>query len=170
LRFPSRTGSTKGGIIVPKLPAKNLAESIQSLRNSTPRLNSLTDLANNTVQEVEVFLNEECSVGIPACVKVDGDLDSSAGTYLEYRRIGPRFRIAIVESDPDGADVSVKPWSDSSRADKLQAFQLLPELLALIAEKVEQEIQKTESAAQSIASILSALRKPTPPSSPSPRK
>jgi hypothetical protein len=158
---------------MPQIPAQNdLRDAIQALRTLSPRLNKVTDEANQIVRDVEAFLNEECSIGVTAVVNFQylGHPDDGpcGGLYLEYRRVGGKFRIAIVESDVDGEDVSVKPWADSPRHEKLDSFKVLPELIREIASKVEESISDTEKTTKEIASTLAPLRKsakaPIPPS------
>lgn len=158
---------------MPRVSAQNdLRNAIDSLRNLSPRLNKITDEANDIVRDVESFLNEECSIGVTACVNVEyfGDPNegSSGGRYLEYRRVGPRFRIAIVVADENGEDVSVKPWADSPRHEKLDSFKVLPDLIGEIAKKVEESIAAVENTTKSVASTLATLRKPQPPKAPIP--
>jgi Lon protease-like protein len=142
---------------------KALRVAVESLRTLSPRLNSITDFANDLVREVEEFLNEECSIGISATVSVARTSDGPEGLYLEYRRVGPRFRVAVVLTDDEGNDISVKPWSDSSRTDKLGTLPFLPKLLTEIAEEAEGQVARAEKAAQTVASTLAALRGPAKP-------
>jgi hypothetical protein len=144
---------------------KKLREAVESLRNLTPRLNAVTDLANETVRNVENFLNDQLSLGIPACVLVsaeddDDDDDDPAGTYLEYRRVGPRFRIAVVVTDSLGRDATIKAWSDCSRTEKLSTFKKLPELLTKLATQVAEDILNAEQAAKEVDSLITVLRTP----------
>jgi hypothetical protein len=131
---------------------------IESLRSLTPRLNAATDLANKTVRDAEEFLNEECSAGIPACVQFRSS-ENGPGYFLEYKRIGQRFRIAVVQATDEGRELSVRPWSDCTRDEKLESFKKLPELLARIAKDVETMVNEAESTAKAVAASLAGLRK-----------
>lgn len=151
------------------MSSEELRAAVESLRSLAPRLNQVTDDANAIVRDVEHFLNEECSLGVHACVNIKRyDADNDAGEWLEYRRVGPRYRIAFVVSDEGGNDVSVKAWSDCPRQEKLQSFAVLPALLAKVAASVEAELKKAEDTAKAVSSTLAVLRKPvkrpTPPS------
>lgn len=154
------------------MPPKELREAVESLRSLAPRLNKITDEANEIVRSVEQFLNEECSVGISAHFRYkDFEGTTDGGVFLEYRRVGQKYRIAIVEADDNYRDTSVKPWADSSRQDKLESFPYLPELLRHIAEKVSEQVQKVEVAARDVVDTLGVFRqpvpsRPTPPSAP----
>lgn len=141
----------------------NLREAVESLRKLTPRLNDVTNLANETVRKVEAFLNDQLSVGVEALVKVKSNPEDYEATYLEYRRVGGKFRIAVCNTDPDGVESGLKPWSDCTRDVKLETFAKLPELLINVAHQVQQEISKTEAAALEVADSISLLRAPQAP-------
>jgi hypothetical protein len=129
------------------------------LRNLSTRLNTITDRANESVREVEKFLNEECSIGIKAHIKIRDIADGVPEANLEYRRVGSRYRIAVVEINEQGQDTKVKPWTDCSRNDKLSSFEFLPELLANIASSVEESLQEAETTARKVADAIAALGK-----------
>jgi len=141
----------------------SLSKSLSKLRNSAKRLNQLTDQANETIREVETFLNEKCSVGVYASVRAFQEVQDDAPpfsifTNLEYRRVGPRFRIAIAqyhEFDPD--QVKVKPWSDSSRDEKLDSIAKLPDLIAQIGKKLDERIRDAEKGLGEISEVLHGL-------------
>ena len=140
----------------------DLPDAVQSLRSISPRLNAITDRANETVRDVEQFLNDECSIGLPAFTVIsfdNGDEEDYAGTYLGYVRVGPKYRIAVATLDNASNIQSVKPWTDCSREEKLESFGKLPDLLARIAERAEEQIQTAEKAAKTVADTLAALRK-----------
>lgn len=139
---------------------ESLSTSISKLRKSTARLNQITDQASDTVRELEEFLNRECSVGIHAFVKVK-DVDNGDFTFsqwLEYRRVGQKYRIAVVwGSDIDPEEESVKAWSDCSRDEKLEAVAKLPDLIEVIAEKVNEKVESAQAAAGTAQAVLKAL-------------
>jgi hypothetical protein len=140
--------------------AKGLREAIESLRKLSPALNQITDTANITVREIEQFLNEECSIGICASVSVPSLNDEQIDSYLEYRRVGPRFRIALVETNSaDGRDFSVKPWADCPRHEKLESIKHIGELLNAIAVKAQTQIADATTAVREVASTIATLRK-----------
>ena len=133
------------------MPAKNPRDALASLRTLTPRLNAVTDLANNTIRDVEKFLNDEVSAGVAAFVLVEHlDEDGTTWVSLEYRRVGGRFRIALVWYDC-GEEKSEKAWADCGRRDKLVSFAKLPDLLTEIAKKVEAYLGATEATARTVA-------------------
>ena len=112
-----------------------LLTSIDKLRKSAAVLNQITDRAGETVREVESFLNKECSVGVHAFVRVRESTDPESGVaftqWLEYRRVGAKYRIAVVSShDVDSDNEQVKEWTDSTRDEKLETVVKLPELIA----------------------------------------
>lgn len=141
----------------------SLSKSLSKLRNSAKRLNQLTDQANETIREVETFLNEKCSVGVYASVRAyeevhDDGPPFSIFTNLEYRRVGSRFRIAVVqyhEFDPE--QEKVKPWSDGSRDEKLDTIAKLPDLIAAIGNKLDERIGNAEKGLGEVSEILHGL-------------
>ncbi len=141
--------------------ADNLATSIQDLRSASSQLNAITDEAARTVLKVEDFLNNECSVGIPAAVEISSETDDVHGnthsTYLEYRRVGQRFRIAIVHFDDLPETESVKAWSDSPRDEKLDAFKKLPDLIIKIAVKLQERISEVQESVDTVNVTVTAL-------------
>lgn len=142
-------------------PPPNLPKLLKALRELSPKLNALTDAANKTVREIEHFLNEDCSVGVTTVHNVElDDPASPAGLYLEYRRVGNKFRIAIVETDSGCNDTSVRPWADCTREEKLKTFKHLPELLAKIVDNVNEQIKETQEAITRVTASLAALRDP----------
>src|SRR5687768_10043052 len=77
----------------------DLSAAIAKLRQLSPKLNHVTDEANQVVSMVERFLNEECRIGIPCAVMAwAGDENDDTG-FLAYDRHGGRFRI-VVQTQP----------------------------------------------------------------------
>lgn len=140
--------------------ADSLAEAVNKLRHSSARLNQLTDEANMIVKEVENFLNKECSVGVFARVVVS--TMEVAEQSLQYRRVGSRYRIAVVwvteGGDPDDPDISVRPWSECPRDEKLETIKSLPSLIVEIAKNLDKKIIDTEKAASTVSQVLRTLQ------------
>jgi len=145
----------------------NLPASLWKLRDSAAQLNQLTDQANNTVKEVENFLNRECSVGVQASVRVqesplvdqEGEPVGTSVQFLEYRRVGGTYRIAVVwGTDLDPGDERVKAWSDCPRDEKLETIEKLPELIEAIAAALDEKVETARRATQSVSTLLKALR------------
>lgn len=137
-----------------------LSASIEKLRETSTRLNQLTDEANYTVQALERFLSDECSIGVFASVivKSGGSGSEYAGSqYLEYRRVGSKYRIAVVWGD-ESQDEAVKPWSDCSRDVKLESVQMLPELLLALSRNVDQQVEAAEKATESVSQVLKTFK------------
>ena len=138
----------------------SLAEAVDKLRRSSARLNQLTDEANTIVKEVENFLNKECSVGVFASVVVS--TMEVAEQSLQYSRVGSRYRIAVVwiteGGDPDDPDISVRPWSECPRDEKLETIKSLPSLIVEIAKNLDKKIIDTEKAASAVSQVLRTLQ------------
>ena len=147
------------------MSAEDVGRAVEAIQEQSAKLNALTDEAGELVRQAEEFLNGRCSVGRPCAVPVrpGGDGADGLGTFLAYRRVGPRFRIAVEDYAP-GVEPSVKAWGDCARADKLDALAQLPTLLREIAAQLGEDVRGAEASVRAVAGALAAL--PTPPASP----
>ena len=150
-----------------------LRKSVDKLRTLSPQLNKATDDANRVVQLVEKFLNDECKVGLPCFVTIwsaqpDGDYQGSSddykGLFLGYERHGGSFRIVVQRNesslDQDGHESIVqdtRPWTESTRGEKLKTFSRLPELLDAIVAEAERTIKSAEDATDTIEKMMAVL-------------
>lgn len=140
---------------------RSIEGSLETLRKSTSRLNSISDSAARVVKGVESFLARECSAGVPADVLVESE-DTGAGcsvfTSLAYRRVGGRFRVTVVTGfDDDPESWSTTPWSNSSRELKLLTFPKLPALVNAVAEEVDKRLSEAEESCALASKMLNAL-------------
>ena len=138
--------------------SSDLARSIKRLRSTSNKLNSLTDQANESVQQVENFLAHECRIGLPAFIHVR-DLDDFGhdSEFLEYRKLGNRFRIAVVRTTNQGDDeVSVRAWSECNRDTKHSTIKFLPKLLDKISEEMNKAIESSQEDIVSVSSAINA--------------
>ena len=138
-----------------------LRDAIRRIRDLTPELNAVTDKANAIVARVEKFLNDECSVGIPAYVRVGPSSESDDGaievqTWLAYARVDGKFRIAV-QTTVNGEPEENKPWPACQREVKLEVLDYLPKLLTKIADEVSEVIAKTDNTAGVVEEILESM-------------
>jgi prefoldin subunit 5 len=136
---------------------ENLRKHIESIRTLSSQFNALSDDINETIARIEHFLNVTCSLGLPAFVPVSATPDGPPGTYLEYRRVGNRFRIAVVYTDTNLTE-TVKPWADCTRDEKIESFKKLPDLLAKIVQELKSRIKDAQETVQAIKPILVGLQ------------
>ena len=132
---------------------------LKKLKQNADTLNAITDSASASVKYIEEFLSKECSIGFHSfvCVK-QPDEESAESIFIEYRRIGTKYRIAIVESDALEPDEEyVRAWSDCPRNLKIQTIEKLPELIDKITEQVESEIVSANDAMQTVNNVLKSL-------------
>lgn len=129
------------------------------LKQNADTLNAITDSASASVKSIEEFLSKECSIGFHSYVLVrDADEDSQEIIYLEYRRIGTKYRIAIVEADVlDPERELARAWSDCPRNLKIETIEKLPDLIDKITEQVESEIVSANDAMQTVNNVLKSL-------------
>lgn len=157
-----------------------LKHAVERLRALSPKLNKTTDDANRTVQTVEKFLVEECSIGLVAQVDEPGYMGKSPYYQIGFDRLDGKFRIVVttvqwfsddqkpVSQNADDADrytEEVAAWASCPRAVKLRTLPLLPSLLEKLASEAEQAIETTDEAVNAIHSLIGAIANPTSDSS-----
>lgn len=148
--------------------ADDLSVAIERLRTSTERLNSVCDTAAQTVRDVEAFL-EDARVGVFAYISLGWGADTPEADSpewedrLEYRRVKTgKFRIAYVRRYhglPPEEGVSVRPWSECTRDEKLDTFDKLPELLVELSNLVNERASKAEKTVAAVSSLLPKKKK-----------
>lgn len=156
-------------------------ESLNSIRTAASRLNQLTDAAQDVVARVEAFLNDECSLRIPAEVLVltgapgvdagEGGALTQECVMLAYCRIAGEYRLAVrideIRVDEEGAyERTIRqesmPWAAAPRDLKLKSFEKLPELLTEIAKEIARAVARTEATADAAKQVLAAPRVESP--------
>lgn len=140
----------------------NMSAVFDRLRASTLRLNQATDAAAQMVRDVEAYL-EESGVGIDASVEVyplgDPTEEPTGSFRLAYRRIHGKYRVAVVEVHfrDRYSEETARAWSESTREERLESFRELPNLMAAIADRVEQQ---AGSAEKILTEVVAALPQP----------
>lgn len=163
-----------------------LRAKLAKLRAVAPQLNEATEEANRIVSVVERFLGEELSLGIGestgfyenyqmASDDQDEDEDDPAAwkvyrrSYLEYGRIGGKYRIFITQQtvrdiDPHSNSDEMKilateeiAWSSCPREVKLRAFTKLPELLEAIVDQALELTAEAAKTAETVRDLLDAM-------------
>ena len=132
---------------------------LAKLKQSADILNAITDTASDSVKSIEEFLSKECSIGFHSyvCVRSPGE-ETPESVFLEYRRIGNKFRIAVVEVDALEPDREyLRAWSDCPRNLKMETIEKLPELIDKITEQVELEIVSANDAMHTVNDVLKSL-------------
>lgn len=129
------------------------------LKQNADILNSITNTASDSVKSIEEFLSKECSIGFHSFVSVrTADEESPEAVYLEYRRIGSKYRIAVIEINAIEPDREhVRAWSDCPRNLKIETIGKLPDLIAEITKQVELEIVSANDAMHTVNDVLKSL-------------
>lgn len=117
----------------------DLKAAIATIRELAPQLNDATDNANRVVAEVEAFLADECSLGLPVRIAIN-DIE-----WLAYCRVDGKFRIAVAT----GAELT--PFDQCPRGLKLAACAQLPELLKALALEATRHIEGTRETVSAVA-------------------
>jgi hypothetical protein len=138
-----------------------------------PQLNRLADEAARAVREIERLLADDLGSSVPAEVLVHTSRkfpDVEEHTSLAYRRVGGKFRIAVVRerctdfvnqenfADRAWKTLSETPWLECPRDEKLMTFPKVPELLDEIAANVEQSIAAIHVARPAVEAALNSLK------------
>lgn len=148
--------------------ADDLSVAVERLRTSTQRLNAICDAAARVIRDVEEFL-ETMHVGVPAWVDIrrehfhDGNHQNYSDVKLSYQRHDSgKFRVVVVTcpswADSDD-DVTVRPWSECSRDQKLESLEKLPELFVELAKQVDKRTIKAEQTVTTVGSLLQLPKK-----------
>ena len=143
--------------------ADDLSVAVERLRTSTQRLNAICDAAAQVIRDVEEFL-EAMHVGVPAWVDVkrehfqDGNNHDYSDVKLSYQRHeSGKFRVVVVTCPSwagDEDDLTVRPWSECSRDQKLESLEKLPELFVELANQVDKRTTKAEQTLTTVGSQL----------------
>jgi hypothetical protein len=120
-----------------------LATTLEALRESSEKLNELTNKAQETVRTVEQYL-ADCSIGI-STVNVD---EEGQRQRLGYYRHAGVFRIMVV------TQTKMTPWSDTPRDVRLSTIVKLPELLEAILKAVDDRVATAKVAVDSVKNFL----------------
>jgi len=144
--------------------SKKIHKSVEALRKIAPRLNEANAAADNVVTQVEKFLNEECSIGLPCWIladklEINGD-HCPQHLWLGYDRVNGRFRIMVerlVETAGKQENLGPQPWTDCPRDVKLTTLTKLPRLLEHIAEEAKKVAVKNDEVVEAVNDILGAM-------------
>ena len=145
--------------------SKKMKKAVAALREISPKLNDATNSANEVVEQVEKFLNEECSIGLPCWVLAD-KIESDEGPttrhlWLGYDRVDGKFRIAVeqlVEHAGRQENLGPQPWASYPRDIKLTTLPKLPKLLDAIADEANRMASKNDVTVAAVQEILGAMR------------
>jgi hypothetical protein len=159
------------------MASQDLSALLRSLRETAPRLNQLTDDANQAIVGTEKFLRD-LSLGIPASTvfftrdrsewygKAERERTHRTYKELAYQRQGDGFRLVVVNGETrdlgtkrETEDVkSVVPLAEASRHDKLNAVAIIPRLLANIVEEATRVQEAAQQAVGIVDRLFGALR------------
>ena len=145
--------------------SKKMKKALAALREVSPKLNDATNAANEVVEQVEKFLNDECSIGLPCWILAD-KIESDEGPtirhlWLGYDRVEGKFRIAVeqlVEHAGRQENLGPQPWSSYPRDIKLTTLPKLPKLLEAIADEANRMASKNDETVAAVHEILGAMR------------
>ena len=139
---------------------EEIRQTLEHLTTYSARLNEVTDAAAATVNRVEKFLRDRCSIGSMAFVERDDSDDAGADEpcipAIGYDRADGQYRIVAQIRKPDDAR-QCKPWVNCDRKTKLITFPMLPGLLRFIARQGLDLCNEAEQTEQIVARLTNAL-------------
>jgi hypothetical protein len=130
-----------------------ISASLARVQASAKKLNSLCDQAADAVRNLEIFLGDECSIGLEASVLVMSE-KSANGEYslhLRYGRFSDRYRIIVSWKRGRGNNDTHKPWAECSREAKLATLPFLGHLMDIVDAEIAKQIASYEPAIASVA-------------------
>ncbi|MFO0910577.1 MAG: hypothetical protein U0794_19895 [Isosphaeraceae bacterium] len=155
--------------------AQDLFEGLDSLSAILPQLNTAMAEATAVVHAVDQFLAEELAVG-PWVASRPFDTQRAIGddgrellitSHLACGRVAGKYRVHVLNATldrPDGKDAFTQivgeertPWLSCSREVRLQSFAMLPEVLSLLAAKVNEIASQTSKTVETVREVLKSM-------------
>src|SRR5262249_27438679 len=156
-------------------------EGLDFLAEILPQLNTAMAEATAVVHAVDQFLAEELAVG-PWVASRPFDTQRAIGedgrelliaSHLACGRVAGQYRLPVLNATrdkPDGKDQFTQiigeertPWLSCSREVRLQSFAMLPEVLSMLAAKVNEIATQTSKTVETVREVLKSMgRHPHP--------
>jgi hypothetical protein len=160
--------------------AEELYEGLESLSTILPQLNTVIAEATALVHAVDEFLDEELAVG-PWVASRAFDTQRAIGddgrerlitSHLACGRVAGKYRLHVLNAtldQPEGKDQFTQivaeertPWLSCTREVRLQSFSMLPEVLSLLAAKINEIASQTNKTIETVREVLKSMgRYPT---------
>ena len=155
--------------------AQDMNEGIDSLTAILPLLNTAMAEATAVVHAVDQFLAEELAVG-PWVASRPFDTQRAIGddgrellvtAHLACGRVAGKYRLHVLNATLDRAEGKDQftqiigeertPWLSSSREVRLQSFAMLPELLTMLANKINEITAQTTKTVETVREVLKSM-------------
>jgi hypothetical protein len=155
--------------------AQDVFEGLESLSAILPQLNTAMAEATAIVHAVDQFLAEELAVG-PWVASRPFDSQRAMGddgrellvtSHLACGRVAGKYRLHILNATIDKAENRDQftqivgeertPWLSCSREVRLQSFAMLPELLSLLAAKINEIASQTTKTVETVREVLKSM-------------
>jgi ABC-type transporter Mla subunit MlaD len=137
-----------------------LKQAMDQLRSVSRQLNEATDEATRLIVRVERFLDQECSLGIPAGV-ILSETQQEGGprkrVELKYGRLDRSFGLSITTKTLVGdvvVDRTAVPLAQAPREERLRAVAELPTLLTKLAQKATDLATKAQASSQAVSRVI----------------
>jgi hypothetical protein len=155
--------------------AQDSYEGLESLSSILPQLNTAMAEATAVMHAVDQFLAEELPVG-PWVASRPFDTQRAIGddgrellitSHLACGRVAGKYRVHVLNATIDKADGKDQftqivgeertPWLSCSREVRLQSFSMLPEVLSLLAAKINEITSQTTKTIETVRDVLKSM-------------
>jgi hypothetical protein len=135
-----------------------LNKALSRAREVAAQLGPATDRLNTLIQAVETAI-AELQLGVTAYVRMNPD-DPNWAHLLTFGKFSNDWQL-LIESGPDGGDRedwSATPLRNMSRELRLQAVDLIPELIEKLIEEAASQVKAVQAKATQVENILAELK------------
>jgi hypothetical protein len=136
-----------------------LAERIKKARVAAVKLNQATDALNAALKEAEKTI-AGLRLGVSASVPMPSSEveESDSGASLAFKRHRGEWCLVVEEFVEAEASVTTTPLLECSRDDRLEAADLLPELVDALLSETETLIGDVDTKIESVTAFTKRLR------------
>src|ERR1700722_12518611 len=97
-------------------------------------------------------------LGVPISYKVSEDFETRTTTYLSFLKIGRRWRLCVESGPEESPDhISVTPLSDLPRDERVEMFELVPQILKAAVHEVGTRIAERRRVIASTKNLVQTV-------------
>jgi hypothetical protein len=139
--------------------ARRIAERLRVAKESAATLNEATDRLNAALVEAETAL-ADLRLGVQGYARMsDPDAeDNGYSVCLCFRKHDGKWSLVIDAVEETGEDRNTTPLVKASRADRLEAARLLPQLVDNMIAKVGSQVEEVNEEVANVRDLVAELR------------
>lgn len=130
-----------------------MKSSWEQLGQSSGELNQQLDHLNETFQRAEDLLQKLC----PG-IRAEAAMPAPCAGSIAFGKLGKKWRLLYI---PPETSQDAMPLSSASREIRLQAASMLPDLVAALARKAEEDLERVREAIACVTDFCEALLAPS---------